>query len=805
MNKIIVIYLSVLMVGSAIIQTEYTLFPSIAESVKDYEGPYNATDHDDVVSPDNSKDVSPIVDIFANRIPMIENTTNDSCSVAPPPDSDGIFKTKPWTNETDNKDSGNDTSSNSSLSSDKTNNTIGGGILSFNSPQMEMDDILTSSPSDTTDSWIHIYITITYIDETSLNIEHTLNYTLFEVKEGDTIRRQAYTGGTYPDCGKASVWIACSSGGSKDLKFKVYMDDGRGDDEATGYVTNNGGTSADRYYGISSSARTYSDNKYYNVVLQFKDKGSGESFVGAAAIYESAQKSRAFIRGITADSYVNVKIKWDTGLEDHYLWDEERIEIGSGALADDYSAGWENYKAYDTLRHEYGHRIFDKIGYEGKWRPDGSDWSFYGSYTESGAYVEAFACVFSMAVIDIDVFLSNNEHIETINWNDVIGGALYGEKVPGCLICMLWDIVDSTSTQDLSIGTDDDSLASFYNFWLIVDDYEPQNSNQFWDYWQQNTILYDDELESIYLANNLARFTYDEYIGPSETNSDYFKVMDLQLRGMNVGMLQDQKVLVRYTLKNVGTTTKTFDATYGILIAARYPPGGEGQNCDFGYSHKGGQLGAGASIVITRIKTLDESSQGQSYYFWAWYVLQGGSQGGFSNHKLIEADWGSVRCYSFEDTSWPADLSRGDLTSTNGVDFWGLSSSQHYGQSTKSAWCIGSDSYPYATSGKYDNYQDSWMKLSGDFRYINLRITFYYIQAIEDYYDWLELQYNDGSSWITAQSYTADVGTWTQVDYTFTDGWIYKGGTNMQIRILFHSDYSVTDTGTYIDDLILFG
>jgi len=115
--------------------------------------------------------------------------------------------------------------------------------------------------------------------------------------------------------------------------------------------------------------------------------------------------------------------------------------------------------------------------------------------------------------------------------------------------------------------------------------------------------------------------------------------------------------------------------------------------------------------------------------------------------------------------------------------------SSRYNSASYSAKCTG-----YVTYGNsVTDYFYRSINLSG---YSSATLTFYYWMDTEANYDFLYVDYYNGSSWVTAWSKSGRYRYWQQATVSIPT-------TATQIRFRFYSDYSVTDTGVYVDDIVL--
>jgi len=309
-------------------------------------------------------------------------------------------------------------------------------------------------------------------------------------------------------------------------------------------------------------------------------------------------------------------------------------------------------------------------------------------------------------------------------------------------------------------------------------------------------------LDQIYFQNNIGRYRYHHYDGPSGQIQNLV-LTRFEVWGNNPTCIMNQKVMVRYVLKNSGQQSITFDNQWGILVAARYPPGGQGQNCDFGHSFKGGVLESGWHVGSTQVKTMDEVAG--NYLFWPWFNINGAGYGWdtFPPGAVLpcaqypfEEDFEG----DFPSTGWTCD----DLNPTSGKDYWDDTSSKAR-SGYWSCWCAQIGNH---AQGVYDNYMEAVMTFQADLRYINLKIDFYYQQDIEAGFDYFELRGwdADNSQWIPLQTFSSDASDWIHVQYNIDGaGDVYSGGSSMKIQFFFYSDWCWYYAGTFVDAITFLG
>ncbi len=119
---------------------------------------------------------------------------------------------------------------------------------------------------------------------------------------------------------------------------------------------------------------------------------------------------------------------------------------------------------------------------------------------------------------------------------------------------------------------------------------------------------------------------------------------------------------------------------------------------------------------------------------------------------------------------------------------WTKKSDKYY-SSSYSAKCTPNSSY----SNNMNVSMSRSVNLSG---YTSATLKFYIWQYTEANYDYIYVEYYNGSSWTTAWSRSGSYQSWQQISVNIPV-------TATQIRFRFYSDGSVTYTGVYIDDVVL--
>jgi len=103
-------------------------------------------------------------------------------------------------------------------------------------------------------------------------------------------------------------------------------------------------------------------------------------------------------------------------------------------------------------------------------------------------------------------------------------------------------------------------------------------------------------------------------------------------------------------------------------------------------------------------------------------------------------------------------------------------------------------------SGEYSDQQTTGATLNGTYQATNL--SFWHHYDIEDGYDYGRVQVSaNGGAWITLVSYDGTQTSWQQVDLDLSA----YAGQDLQFRFILETDYSVTEDGWYIDDVMLTG
>jgi len=137
-----------------------------------------------------------------------------------------------------------------------------------------------------------------------------------------------------------------------------------------------------------------------------------------------------------------------------------------------------------------------------------------------------------------------------------------------------------------------------------------------------------------------------------------------------------------------------------------------------------------------------------------------------------------------------SDDLEGGLANWTTEGSWGTTGSQYHSASTS---LTDSPAGNYPDQSSYAAYLTATYQATG--------LSFWHRYSIELDYDYGRVQVSaDGGPWNTLASYTGSAG-WNQVNLDLGD----YAGQDLAIRFLMDTDYSVTQDGWYIDDLVLTG
>ncbi len=122
---------------------------------------------------------------------------------------------------------------------------------------------------------------------------------------------------------------------------------------------------------------------------------------------------------------------------------------------------------------------------------------------------------------------------------------------------------------------------------------------------------------------------------------------------------------------------------------------------------------------------------------------------------------------------------------------WGTTASEYHSFMT---------SLTDSPTGEYDDQEATSATLNGSF--IASTLSFWHRYDIEDGYDYGRVQVSaNGGGWNTLVSYDGTQNSWEQVELDLSD----YTGQSLRFRFLLETDYSVTEDGWYIDDVMLTG
>ncbi|MCE5238261.1 caspase family protein [bacterium] len=149
------------------------------------------------------------------------------------------------------------------------------------------------------------------------------------------------------------------------------------------------------------------------------------------------------------------------------------------------------------------------------------------------------------------------------------------------------------------------------------------------------------------------------------------------------------------------------------------------------------------------------------------------------------------------EATWPGEWSD--------TDYWGRTSSQAK-TGTYSAYCV-QDVAP--DTGPYPNDSNEWLIL-GPFSTADLvsgQAVFQLQSQIEDYWDYTFAGFSTDGLNFWGTYFDADTAGWEQKTVSMTDPNIgdYTGKSQVWFALVFQSDSSVTDVGSYVDDVTISG
>ncbi len=119
---------------------------------------------------------------------------------------------------------------------------------------------------------------------------------------------------------------------------------------------------------------------------------------------------------------------------------------------------------------------------------------------------------------------------------------------------------------------------------------------------------------------------------------------------------------------------------------------------------------------------------------------------------------------------------------------------------TGSSYHSASNSLTDSPGGDYPDQSSTSATLNGTFQATGL--SFWHKYSIELGYDYGKVQISaDGGPWTTLGAYTGTALIWEQINVDLSD----FAGQDIALRFAMETDYSVTDDGWYIDDVVLTG
>ena len=713
---------------------------------------------------------------------------------------------------------------------------------SYDSPRMELDGNVQwqESAGNNNDGQFTLNLVAEYIPEGTGGVVTRLPFAALEVRKASDNSILVST--FFTADGDKTVSVNCPQGGSITIYILVFMKDGR-PNTACGAVKNEDG---DIYYGRTENKVCY-DSTDYGYSIRFKDSGdSGSSFVGAAAIYKTMCVCKKFMEEEASESgNMNVEVWWPTDGDSDFSPGSGQspsiIYLGSSRFEDDGTDD-EWSLSFDDIRHQYGHAVHYELGYKRGFWPEGSpddhDWDLEMTTSDDGdeeewAFVEGFAHAFA-ALVDVSSTGAHNDfyyidgkpdgfHIEDYEFDGLIfehgeNAGVRGERTEGCIACLLYDVVDDYTYVDNHQNEDDEAAGGvpgpFERLWdamVMVGPAQGSIVNNILEFWDKYHIVHDEcqhKLEYVFVKNNVARYSYGEYIGQSEDGPDGLQVYRFEVRGMNTASrpTEDQYVLVRFVLNNTSPGMITFDNNNGVCYRMVGPQNPNGVNG--GGSLLGESLMPETKVLSTDIRELLPGGQG-SYSFWPHYVL--------SDQTAGPDNWHDIDLTCYDEVIWSDDFEDGiDGGWTVG---WtaGKTGCTWYGVSWDGgnrAWCAGIlDGNPRnPQTNNYVNDMEAYMYRQGDYRLMNLMISFdYYLRLYKDDADLVKIQYYtviDGNSyWVNIKVYDWEnnVSEWTHQSLHIPAVAFESEDTDIKIRFLFFSNNvpGTTEKGTFIDNVEL--
>jgi hypothetical protein len=712
---------------------------------------------------------------------------------------------------------------------------------SYPSPQMEVDTAnqwaqVNPPPNPVVgDNQIDLKITTQYFGIISPQTR-VLPGTYYEVIRcsDDTVLASGYTGAD----GTVHAFPAVPNGQAVLMKIKIYM--GKSDGGVCGQVLDANGS---LYWGISSNF-SCQENWDYTCLMKFKDSGdSGDSFVGAAAIYATIYYSTAIYNNNVVDNDagngdIKVKYYWPSQSQSDFFPKNGQtasyINISGYYFNETNNASWN--PGYDSVRHQIGHLIQYEKGFEENYWPGDSlphTWhiekpDFYNNATE-WAYLDGFADFWAAYT---DVVDNNYNLVDDQVWFDGAGihveidiwymstwincSARRGERTEGFIADLLWDMIDTAAFPDQQPGGDDDSFSmSLNNMWTVININDVHTIFDFWDnYMYQGFVNNPTDLqnvEEIYLSNNVGRYTYLGNITDQNT-TDNFNITYFEILGMNPTYVASQRILARYLMNNTNSSNITLDSIDVAYIDQNNNPG------TFGTRYSGFTLQPNHTAMEFAVKLITLASAG-TWTFWPHWTINSVSSPQQNDVQM-----------NFDSYIWNCDFTRPPNGNFVWPDIWvvGDNSGQNPNylwyvvnwnpgapvNPTDCAWCAGQDSNSniYDPSppvlDTYRNNQDTYMRLQGNYRYIGLRLIydlFIQLNPGANDQDKLDVRTYDGTNWIIMNTYTkgnngANWQNWGNlpIPARVTNS-AFKAGNNMRLDFNFISDNAGIGPGVFVD------
>ncbi|MBM3241903.1 hypothetical protein FJZ31_37000 [Candidatus Poribacteria bacterium] len=274
-------------------------------------------------------------------------------------------------------------------------------------------------------------------------------------------------------------------------------------------------------------------------------------------------------------------------LLEHVGWSRKQMQVkypfGTWAA---YSPGFPGSKEYiqiptefqwerGAILHEYGHAMMkaaygDDANNLPKTAFGGSPHYIFSAFDAGFAMIEGWA-EFMEALVDDNAFNVtgySNRNTPNIEYNDWWTGDIdgrgnnrRGEIVEGAVASILWDISDTSLSQDEKPNVDDDGLNGLFPMlWNIMVKHQPQNIIDIWNHWNLEGYGYIDQLRGIYADHGV--------VPPTVTKPPAGGIL-ISIPNI-IGWPNEKDIVVSISVSNAkgianGDITLTYDS--GILIA----------------------------------------------------------------------------------------------------------------------------------------------------------------------------------------------------------------------------------------------